>query len=362
VKNTIAFKWTSPQKIAMYFKKAVEFLKDLKEKEDVIIIFNNDADGITSCAMIMKYLSTKKIKPYIISQPMPPDKNLMKRIQLSLPKKVIFLDMAIDQESSIIKRLKGFSSILVVDHHKVFMDLNEEGVVHYNPRFDEGDVYKSTAYLTYKILSEIMSMENNLWIAAVGMIGDYNLENSKDLVEMIKKKYNINDLHDSFLAKISHMIEAARSAKALTCEEITEKFIIAKDYEDLLILDELVKPYEEIQKEIEKIKEDFEKNAEITGNLMLYNIKSKYNLSSAISTIVSGRHKNKIVIVYEKKGNKIKMSARNQGKNFDLDYILKKATKGMRASAGGHKMAAGAVIEEKDWDLFKKRLVGIAGK
>ena len=56
------------------------------------------------------------------------------------------------------------------------------------------------------------------------------------------------------------------------------------------------------------------------------------------------------------------MSARNQGKNFDLDYTLKKVTKGMRASAGGHKMAAGAVIEENDWDLFKKRLIAIAGK
>src|SRR3990167_6044817 len=98
----------------MYFKKSVEFLKELKENEDVIIIFNNDADGITSCAMTMKYLATKKIKPYIISQPMPPDKNLMRRIQLSLPKKVIFLDMAIDQESSIVKKLKGFSNILVV--------------------------------------------------------------------------------------------------------------------------------------------------------------------------------------------------------------------------------------------------------
>jgi len=95
---------------------------------------------------------------------------------------------------------------------------------------------------------------------------------------------------------------------------------------------------------------------------MLYNIKSQYNLSSAISTIVSEKHKNKIVIVYEKKGNRIKMSARNQGKNFDLDYLLKKATRDMHASAGGHKMAAGAVIEAQDWDIFKKRLIAIAGK
>src|SRR3989344_1112649 len=348
--------------IAMYFKNAVEFLRNLKDNEDVIIIFNNDADGITSCAMLMKYLAAKKIKPYIISQPMPPDKNLMRRIQLSLPKKVIFLDMAIDQESSIVKKLKGYSSILVVDHHKIFMDLNEEGVVHYNPRFDEGDVYKSTAYLTYKLLSELMTMEDHLWISAVGMIGDYNLENSKDLVELTKKKYDVKDLHLSFLAKIAHMIESARSSKSLTCEEITEKMLAAKSYDDILNLDEMIRPYEEVQKEIERIKEDFDKNAEIIGSLMLYNIKSKYNLSSAISTIVSGGHKNKIVIVYEKKGNRIKMSARNQGKNFDLDYILKKVTKGMRASAGGHKMAAGAVIEENDWDLFKKRLISIAGK
>jgi len=290
---------------------------------------------------------------------MPPNKNLMKRIQLSLPKKIIFLDMAIDQESSIINKLKGFCNILVVDHHKIYMDLNETNVVHYNPRFDDGDIYQSTAYLTYKIVSELMDIKNYLWIAAVGMIGDYNLENSQDLVEETNKKYGTKDLHSSFLAKIAHMIEAARSARAMTCEEMAEKLFTSENYDEILNSEKFLTPYNEVEKEIKKIKEDFERNAENIGNLKLYNIKSKYSLSSVISTIVSGDYMDKIVIIYEKKGNRIKLSARNQGKNFDLDSILKKAIRGMNGAAGGHKMAAGAVMDADGWETFKKRLLAI---
>jgi len=344
----------------MYFKNAINFLKDLEENEDVVIIFNNDADGITSCAILMKFLDTKKIKPYIISQPMPPDKNLMKRVQLSLPRKMIFLDMAIDQESNIINRLKSFCSILVIDHHKIYRDLNEDGVVHYNPRFDDPNVYQSTAYLSYKIVSELMDLEDSLWISAAGMVGDYNLNYSQDLVKKAEKKYDVKELRTSIVGRIAHMTEAAKSTKTMSCEEIVQKLFEAKDYKEIVTSGKFLNPYNEIEKEITIIKKDFEKSAEVIGNLMLYNIKSKYNLSSVISTIVSGDHLDKIVIVWEQKGNKIKMSTRNQGNDFDLDTILKKAIRGMKASAGGHKKAAGAVIEAQDWDTFKKRLISIA--
>ena len=58
------------------------FLNNIKSNDDVVIVFNNDADGICSCALIKKLLSKKSVKePYIISQPMPTDKNLIKKIQ-----------------------------------------------------------------------------------------------------------------------------------------------------------------------------------------------------------------------------------------------------------------------------------------
>ena len=67
-----------------------------------------------------------------------------------------------------------------------------------------------------------------------------------------------------------------------------------------------------------------------------------------------------LIIVYEKKGSKIKVSARNQD-GMNVAAVLKKAAAGMKASAGGHDAAAGASLQEKDWETFKQRVIEVVG-
>src|SRR3989338_9214451 len=177
----------------MTMNKAIEFIKNIGKNDGVVIIFNNDGDGICSCALFMKYLKKIGNEPYIINQPMPLDQNIIKRIQTSLPNKIVFLDMAVDQQSDIVKKLKGIADILVIDHHQIYKDLNSENVVHHNPRLENPKLYQSTTYLVYKLLSEIDDYSNYLWIAAAGMISDYNLEDSKDVVEEIRKAYSVKE-------------------------------------------------------------------------------------------------------------------------------------------------------------------------
>src|SRR3989338_11066201 len=139
----------------MYMEKAVEFLKNIKKTDNVVIIFNNDGDGICSCALIRRLLAKKGVEPYIISQPMPPDKYLQKRLQTTIPTKIIFLDMAIDQQPHIVKRFSSISDILIVDHHTIHKNMNGKNIVHYNPRFNGKGIYQSTTYCAYKICSKI---------------------------------------------------------------------------------------------------------------------------------------------------------------------------------------------------------------
>ncbi len=94
-------------------KKAAEFLDKITKNDGVVIIYNNDGDGICACAMIMKFLENRGMKrPYIISQPMPMDKNIVQRVKMSLPHKIIFLDMAADQQQGILKQLGGLCEML----------------------------------------------------------------------------------------------------------------------------------------------------------------------------------------------------------------------------------------------------------
>jgi single-stranded DNA-specific DHH superfamily exonuclease len=77
--------------------------------------------------------------------------------------------------------------------------------------------------------------------------------------------------------------------------------------------------------------------------------------------MLSEKHRNKIIVVYEKVGSWIDVSARNQGKQFNVGQLLKKAAEGLKASGGGHEAAAGAKVPEKHWEEFRERLEEIAG-
>jgi single-stranded DNA-specific DHH superfamily exonuclease len=341
---------------------AVEFLKNLKPSDSVVIIFNNDADGICSCTLISlfldNYIKIEK-KPFIIPQPMPMDRNLIQRIQTTLPTKLIFLDLAADQQQNMLNRMSGISDILIIDHHQVTKNMNSRTITHCNPRFRNSKIYQSTSYLTYKLCSELTDMSDYLWVAAIGIVADYNLDDSADLVEAIKKKYKIADLKDSLISKISEMISAARATRALSNEEIVNIIENTKNPDAFPEAnDKLIDSYKKIETEIMAIMVDTEKSSEKIGKIIFYNMKSKFNLRPEISTRLSEKYPDKLIIVYETVGNKVKLSARNQ-KNIDVGKILEKAAGKMDASAGGHDKAAGATLGVKDWEEFKENLTSL---
>lgn len=344
----------------MLMEKSAEFLKNINKKDDVIVIFNNDADGICSGVLIEKVVAEATGKrSYSIAQPMPPDKNLIRKIQSTVPSKIILTDMAIDQVPHLVKRLAGICDVLILDHHQLNKNMNSRGIVHYNPRMENAGVYQSTSYIAYKICSQIMPMKEHLWIAAVGMVADYNLDFSQDIVKEIRKQYGIEgDLYSSWIGRIADMIEAARATKQFTCEQMLEIIFSVEGHEEILDNSGFLDAYKEIQGEIEAVLDDARKSSEILGSILFYNIKSKYNLSSAISTRLSELYKNRLIIVWQKAGNRIKVSARNQ-KGMNVGKIMEKAVHGF-GSGGGHEAAAGATLPAADWEKFKENLIKLA--
>src|SRR3990167_10276763 len=118
-----------------YEKEATDFLKGIKQTDETVIVFNNDGDGICSCSLIVKLFEKLELrKPYLISQPMPMDKNLVNRIKTTIPSKIIFLDLVVDQQEDVVKKLRGFADILIIDHHVAKKNLNNKNVVYFNPR------------------------------------------------------------------------------------------------------------------------------------------------------------------------------------------------------------------------------------
>ncbi len=346
------------------YNDAVEFLKSIKSKDNVVIIFNNDGDGICSCALTKKFLESKGIEPLTISQPMPPDKFLQKKIQTTLPTKIIFLDMAIDQQPNIVKRFASICDILIVDHHTIAKNMNSRGIVHYNPRFKDNKIYQSATYCAYKLVSEIEDFSEHLWIAAVGMVSDYNLEDSQDVVSEIAKKYSVErQLYKSIFGRLADMIAYTRATGMLSCEEMTDLISKAtlENIETVKNYDKMLQSFQIVDNEINAILDDIEKNAERIGQIIFYNIKSRYGLSSIVSTRISGKYEDKIIIIYEKGKSDAHVSARNQSKKYDMGKLLQKAMRDIKGSAGGHEAAAGATMPAKDWEKFKEQLIALTG-
>ena len=300
-------------------KKAADFLKRIKQKDGIIIVFNNDLDGMCSCVMIKKYLSKIGNNPYIISQPMPPDKNLIRKMQSGISNKVIFLDMAIDQSASLVKKIKGMGELLIIDHHLVSQNLNSKAIVHCNPRIKTPGIYQSTSYIVHKILCELENTEELDWIAALGAIADYDLSSSQDLVKKIQKIYDMDKLH-----KIVAILASLKATRTMTCEKTVDALMAIKEPEKVLETEEFIRSYQEIENEKQGVMINTQSDTKINGNIVIYEIKSRYNIRSEISTRLAEKYKDKIVIVYEKIGKKINASVRCQTRKFNVDSALKK--------------------------------------
>ncbi|MEM5868337.1 MAG: DHHA1 domain-containing protein [Candidatus Aenigmatarchaeota archaeon] len=345
-------------------KMAIEFLRNIKEKDIITTIFHNDTDGICSCVLINKFLKERIGKPsdIIISQPMPLTKTLIQRIKLSIPTKIIVLDLAIDQEKNLCRRLEGISETLVIDHHQITNMINFKKIIYYNPLIEK-DVYQSASYLTYKLCSKIIDMKNYLWISLIGIAGDYNINDSLDLIEEGKNIYSDllqEDGEKSFINSIfgraSDMITAMR-ASHISSEKIAK---IIESMESIVEINQrrdMIEYYEKVQSEVAGILASVKSNAEINENILFYEIKSKYNLRSVISTKLSELYTNKIIFVWEVSRNKVKFSVRNKNNNIDLAKLLKEVSKDFRtAITGGHKLAAGGSISIDEFNLFKEKI------
>lgn len=333
-----------------------KYLNKIKTNDFVLVIFHNDCDGIASALLVEKFLIKKRKDgiDYIISQPMPVEKNLLKKIQTCAPNKIIFLDLAMDQQPNVIKKIKRVADILIIDHHEIVKNLNNKNIIHYNPKFKNKDIYQSAAYITYKIINNITEMKKWLWIAAIGIIGDYELKDSQDLVSIIKKEYNIKrKLYNSQLSIVVDIINAVKISKRIKAEQLFKILSNCKSFEDVIKNEELVRIYNEVQTELESVNLD---DVERVGDIIFLCLKSKYDIRSTIATKLGEKYKNNLVIVYQFSGKYINISGRNQSKKWNVDRIFKKITVGI-GTGGGHKSAAAAKIKKEKWDYFKNALI-----
>ena len=346
--------------------KAEEFYRSIEKKENIVLVSHNDADGISSAALNNAFL--KKFRgrgaDYISINPMPPQ-YLLRSLKSTVPDRIIITDLAII-DSPMIEKVASLGKTMLIDHHTYgkISDFVKRNVVYYNPRKRNRELYQSASYLVYKLTSKIEDMSDRMWIAVVGIIGDYDISGSKDLLKEAKKTYpeirmDIEKLNETVFGDIALMIYAMNVYKEKMVPVVELMSDFSSPYE--FAKSEKARKYMELkhrlEAEIETEKERFRTELESRGKFIFFETHTR--AVSIISTMLGTKHPDKIVVVYRKEGNRIKLSARNQGRKYNVGQLLREASSEVEgARGGGHPPAGGAQVPLSKWEQFKSALMG----
>lgn len=339
----------------MDFSKILGFLKSLTKKGKILIVFHRDADGLCSAVIARKALERAGLKPDIMVT------HLEKTAELESVAKskyniVIFLDLALDHLGG--KFWNEKQRVLIVDHHPYHNDLNSGNVVHFNSHFfSEG--YLPASYLTYKIFSGIVEINDIEWISVLGTIADYGYEDCRDLLDRYISVKEKGEMFGTKYGKAAAMVNGASFFFGF--EKMAEILSSASGADEFMKNKKIVGYYEKFSKEIERLKKEFWNAAEKTGKVYFAHIESKIErIQSSLLTQLSTENPEKVLIIYHKVGENIKLSGRAQT-GYDLGTIFMKAAEFAGGAGGGHKPAAGAMIPVSNIEKFKKKIAEMVG-
>jgi single-stranded DNA-specific DHH superfamily exonuclease len=321
----------------------LEKVRGFLSSEERVLVFDRDIDGVTAASLLMRFFPSYS---FSLDGPHLKEEDI-ELIESRAPKTVIFADLAIDQDYKKIMGLRDGlkANVIIIDHHIFEKDLNSNGIAHINPRLQEKNAYLPTAFLVYKLLEALGEDPSpHKWIASIGVVADHGCEGCEDF---LKKGVEMG----------VEMISAAITLKGERgIRKVLDILSRAKSMLDLEKDPDLRKWASVLNKEIERILEEFEFRREFIPELglFIFEIKSKLSVAAVVSTLLAEKYPEKVIIVRKKSDDGMKLSMRNQSGRVDLNDIVRKCVKGI-GSGGGHEKAAGGMVS--DWKEFKRRFI-----
>jgi single-stranded DNA-specific DHH superfamily exonuclease len=351
---------------------AVKLVKKIKQDDKIAIVYGHDCDTICSAIIIFKLI--EKLVG-VKSQLVISDLNfaitsyVVTKIKKLRPDYIISVDIAeIDQK--ILSELKNIGKVLVIDHH---IPKDYKGITYANPRLYDVNVYLPASYIVYKLYEALSNANDISWISAVGVLADNGVTECKDLFEKVKitNPELIDDIaidnrelfKNSLLGKLTRILDSARIVAGKKGAKLAANTLIQiKDCRDILdgVADakKLLEWSELSDKEFDRLVSDFNQNKKTIGNILLYEVKSKFNLHSSLINTLQFLHDDNILAVYQKSGRFLDFSFR-RGKNVKVD-LAKLASESVKnipdSDGGGHPVASGARIPIKYLNKFLDNL------
>lgn len=331
--------------------------KQLKEAIDFckkpLVIFDGDPDG--SSSFIQFYQYKKEGKGLIIKTTPHITESFVRKVVEYGPDAIFIFDIAlVDQD--FIDQVKV--PVYWLDHHEP-QDRNK---VHYfNPR-KHGETTCPSIVL-YEILKQ------NLWIAAVGAIGDWQMppfmeKFRKQYPSYVEKKYKLPEdiLFSTKLGKLISIISF--NLKGSPNDAMSSiKVLIRIEHPDE-IMEQSTPKGKYIYKKFEKMNEFYDQQLQKAVKLakkedpfLVFSYShGKFSITKELSNELCYKFPKKIIIVARQKEDKYRMSLRAGRQAPQINIALEKAFVGIQGYGGGHERACGASVAKEDFNQFVTNL------
>lgn len=330
-------------------KQQVQQIKDeLDNCKNPLFFFHDDPDGL--CSFLLLYRYKKEGYGIVVKRATPQiDEKFTPKVNEYNPDKIFILDIAI-VDQNFVDSVKV--PIIWIDHHE---PLQLDGIRIFNPRLNNKKDGTPVTYLCHQVV------EDDLWIAAVGCIGDWYLP---DFIDKFRERYpDLLETEEKDPGKILFTTTLGKLAKIFSFVLKGRSNDVRKSFKTLTRIES---PYEILKQEtprgkfiyrqFEIINKGYDEliNSAIKDvgedHLLVYIYsEDKMSFSGDLANELLFRYPEKLIIVGREKNNEIKMSLRYG--NLLLP-VLKRSLVGIDGYGGGHEYACGANIKKTHLQQF----------
>jgi single-stranded-DNA-specific exonuclease len=316
----------------------------------VLILGHNDADGLSSMALLARALrrSGCPLQTRIVGRGENPWSEAMRTELSNAPVGgLIVADLGV-REGEVLKEVET----VVIDHHVPAGTPGSATVISGFPM----DPVPTSSLLAYWCAAAVAEVEDLLWIAALGIIGDMAEKSGFQEMEDARKLYGITALRDTTSLLNAPRRSAtgdANPALDLLMQADGPKEILSGEHPETGLLQAA---REEVKRELEAAKRVPPK---VKGNVALIGFNSPCQIHPLVAQAWRGRLKNNIILAANTgyRPGWIHFAARTA---LDVDliaFLRENAPPGADENYGsGHKQATGGALRPEAWNLFVEKL------
>jgi len=350
-------------------EKTRAFLATITLNSRVALLHDDDPDGVCSGVLVTRLLQRAKHLDLTHRQTAPHDPFSSRLVNGLITRgitHVIVCDLSIDKSPTVVKQAEHHFHILSLDHHQLLHDVNSERTTLIKPHlfWNGKDPAKyCTSKLAYDIGNAIVDLSDSEWLAMTGSISDIATEPWTDWMRTVFTKYHAEmkvDLFQTLFGKVAITINDTIAYDEKLVGDAFDTVFKAKTPQD--VLNSPLKTYHDaIQAEMDKWINEFNKHAEQLpdAKLKILEIDTPYGIRSALISQLSFTHDTKnTLILWQRNGDRVEFSSRNQTGDVPLNDVMREAVAGLlETDGGGHRKAAGGHCNAKDWPDVKQRII-----